>query len=304
MSLSWMQTLRVAAVLEDCTDRLDILGHTMTVEMTREDGTTPVQEKNRLLKLARDCQFISQQMSMLHFELQEKQSFSSLVQALEEEQRRKETIKREEYSNKLRKRTLLKQKQEIENKTRKINDIYILWQQLRDKTVLRKNMVQQAIVLKSQVLQNEARKAENLLVDQLQLLRKQVTNEMESHEETGSHLQNQHEELQRVLHEWQQSTKQMLQDKQKQLDNVCCKRTLNLDKLMDMRRKFREMEQVVMEEKEEQEQLRQQEAKAIAASRLQAWWRGCMVRRGLGTFKKAEVEKKDKKKKTTGKKRK
>lgn len=37
---------------------------------------------------------------------------------------------------------------------------------------------------------------------------------------------------------------------------------------------------------------------------LQAWWRGCMVRRGIGSFKKAEEDKKGKKKKKEGKKKK
>lgn len=37
---------------------------------------------------------------------------------------------------------------------------------------------------------------------------------------------------------------------------------------------------------------------------LQAWWRGCMVRRGLGSFKKAEEGKKGKKGKKEGKKKK
>ncbi len=38
MSLSKIQTLRVAAVLEDCFNQLDILGHTLTRTLNGEVG--------------------------------------------------------------------------------------------------------------------------------------------------------------------------------------------------------------------------------------------------------------------------
>lgn len=43
MSLSQSQSLTVAAVLEDCSDQLDIVGHTLTVQMSRERGAAAAQ---------------------------------------------------------------------------------------------------------------------------------------------------------------------------------------------------------------------------------------------------------------------
>lgn len=43
MSLSRIQSLRLAAVLEDCSDQLDILGHALTVQISRERSSAPAQ---------------------------------------------------------------------------------------------------------------------------------------------------------------------------------------------------------------------------------------------------------------------
>lgn len=112
------------------------------------------------------------------------------------------------------------------------------------------------------------------------------------------------QELLQQLQQWEQQTKQMLQEKEQQLNSVGCKRTVDLDRLTEMKRKvsrsycwtclgelsrmlnrmhghyelnitemrnfvqFREMQQVVMEDREEQEKLRQQQEEAGAATKV------------------------------------
>ncbi|XP_073341516.1 dynein regulatory complex protein 9 [Pagrus major] len=314
MSLSQCQSLTLAAVLEDCSDQLDILGHTLTVQIIRERGAAAAQQKARLTKLRRDCQYISQQLSKLHVELKEKQSFSSLQQTVEEqEQRKKAENMRREAKRQLeqRKQSLQRQKEEQQQKTKKLRDMYqlanILKHQLHEQSLKithRKKFVEKNNELQLQQTQKECGQAEKLLQDQVELLHRQLKEEMRVHEQSEKFLQNHHEELQRQLQQWQQDTKQMQQEKEQQLNTVGCKKTVNLDRLMEMKRRLREMEQVVLEDREEQEILRQQQAEARTATKLQAWWRGCMVRRGLGSFKKAEEDKKGKKKKEGKKKKK
>ncbi|XP_017268629.1 dynein regulatory complex protein 9 [Kryptolebias marmoratus] len=333
MSLSRIQSLRTAAVLEDCSHQLDIMGHCLSVQISRERGATPVQEENRLIRMKSDCQLISQQMSTLSFDLEEKQSFSSLLQAVEEKERKhqeKERKRNTQLELKQKEQMVLRHKQKIQDKLDELNGIGSVWKEQKDKAVKTKdemeNVEEEMELLQTNILKEEAsqdemrepkpwqdgtwqtksqqtktRQAENKLQGQLELLQKQLRGEKRAHEESVKLLQNRHKELQQQLHSWKQQTKQMLQDKQKQVYNFSCKKTLNLDRLMEMRRKFMEMEQVVMEDKKEQEILFQREAEARAATKLQAWWRGCMVRRGLGAFKRAE-DKKTKKKK--GKKKK
>ncbi|XP_036930706.1 dynein regulatory complex protein 9 [Acanthopagrus latus] len=314
MSLSQSQSLTVAAVLEDCSDQLDIVGHTLMVQISRERGAAAVQEKARLTKLRRDCQYISQQLSKLHVELKEKQRFSSLQRVVEEQEQRKEAENmRREAKRQLeqRKRSLQSQKSELQQKTKKLQDMYqfanILRHELHEqslKILHRKKIVEKNNELQLQQAQKECSQAEKLLEDQVELLHRQLKEEARVHEESEKFLQNHHEELQRQLQQWQQDTKQMQQEKEQQLNTVGCKKTVNLDRLMEMKRRLREMEQVVLEDREEQEKLRQQQAEARTATKLQAWWRGCMVRRGLGSFKKAEEDKKGKKKKDGKKKKK
>lgn len=43
MCLSRIQSLRLAAVLEDCSDQLDILGHALTVQINRERSSAAPQ---------------------------------------------------------------------------------------------------------------------------------------------------------------------------------------------------------------------------------------------------------------------
>ncbi|XP_032373667.1 dynein regulatory complex protein 9 isoform X1 [Etheostoma spectabile] len=301
MSLSRTQSVRVAAVLEDCCDQLDILGHTLTVQMDRERGTAAALEKARLAKLRRDCQSISQQVSKLHLELEEKQSLSSLLQVVEDEEQKKKannTRREEKINMEKQKETLLRQKEELKLKNEKRTELHWLAKDLNRqmdeqsfKTANKNKLMEKKMEMQLQQTQRETSETEKLLQDKLELLQDKVIKERRVHEEAKKFLQNRHKELQQQLQQWQQQTTQMLHETEQQLNSVCCKRTVNLDRLMEMKRMFREMEQVVKEDREEQEKLRQQQALAASATKLQAWWRGCMVRRGLGSFKKEEVKK-------------
>ncbi|XP_053183610.1 dynein regulatory complex protein 9 [Scomber japonicus] len=270
MSLSRIQSLRLAAVLEDCSDQLDILGHALTVQISRERSSAPAQEEARMNKLKRD----SEAKRELEFRQQ------NIQRQKEELEQKTETLKKIRHSTLPSPHDMQQINKELRHK---LNE-------QPAKIAKKKKLEEKNNQLQLQKTQKEMGQAEKLLEDQLELRKKQLKEEMRVHEESTKFLQNQHEELQQLLQHWQERTKQMLQEKEQQLNNVRCKRTVILDKLMEMRRKYREMEQVVVEDREEQEKLRQQEAEARAATKMQAWWRGCMVRKGLGSYKKAEEE--------------
>ncbi|XP_006794834.1 dynein regulatory complex protein 9 [Neolamprologus brichardi] len=305
MCLSRIQSLRLVAVLEDCSHQLEILGHILTMRIRRE---RPAQEKAKLRKLTRDCEYISQLMSKLHLELEDKQCFSSLLQAVEEvEQRRRDTnMKREEMKQVgKRRQTLLKQQEELQQKTLKLQVIHHEANKKDHllKMRIKENTKENDTGLQLRKIQSETSQAEALLEGQLELLKKQLKEEVRVYKESQKFLLRQHEELQQLLHELQKHTEQMVQEKSKQLHNMCFKKDLNLDRLEDMKMKFKEMEQMVMEDREEQEKLHQQQARIRAATKLQAWWRGCIVRRGLCGFKKAKKGKKGNKKERKKKKK-
>ncbi|XP_054897965.1 dynein regulatory complex protein 9-like [Poeciliopsis prolifica] len=300
LTLSKIQSLRTVAALEDCAHQLDLLGHSLSVQISRERGSTSTQEKDRLVQLKADCQFICHHVTKLCFELEDTQSFESVPQAMEEDEAQKAARKKreEEKMRKEREHALQIQQQEIEDKKNQIHKMYLLLNDLEDETS--KLQKKKKSVLSPQLVKETWRKVQ--LVDQLELLQRQMEEEARFHEETVTFLQIQYEEFQQRLHKWKQQTKKMQQEKQSKLDNLGCKRTLNIDKLMEMRRMFKEMERVVLHDKKDQELQKQREEEAQAATTIQAYWRGTMVRRGLGPYKK--VEEKKGKKKGGGKKKK
>uniref|UniRef100_A0AAQ4PPX4 Dynein regulatory complex protein 9 n=1 Tax=Gasterosteus aculeatus aculeatus TaxID=481459 RepID=A0AAQ4PPX4_GASAC len=333
MRLSRIESLAAAAVLEDCSDELDVLGLTVALRADKQRGPARAKEKVRLTNLRRDCQSISQQVLKLSSELEEKQSFSSLLAVLEEvkQEREAEEMKRQAKAE-LRQRitTLQRQQAEVQQRISTLKRFNTschhspvhalttgatthrstcpsersvlaekLQEQLDDqknRKAVKKILEEKRMALQLEQVLSNNRKAEKQLEDQREMVQIQLTEEREVHEKSVKFLQNRQEELQLLQQQWQRRTVQMLQEKKLEVATVCCKRTLNLDKLSEMRRKIREMERVVMEDREEQEKLRQQQREARAATKVQEWWRGCMARRGLGSFKKADDKKGEKKK--------
>ncbi|KAK1896254.1 Epidermal growth factor receptor substrate 15 like [Dissostichus eleginoides] len=173
MSLSRIQSLRLAAVVEDCADQLEILGHTLTVQIRKERGDSADQEKARLTKLRRDCQSITQQVSLLHVDLEEKQCITSLLQlGEEEEQKKRDDEMRREAKKELEKRNqaLRIQHEETQEKKEKLKD---LSKQARDlqhkmedlsaKMAHRKKLEEKNLELQLQQTQREGSQAEKLL---------------------------------------------------------------------------------------------------------------------------------------------
>ncbi|KAL6108758.1 iqcg [Pungitius sinensis] len=302
MCLSRVQSLAVAAVLEDCSDELDVLGLAVALRADKERGPAKAQEKARLTNLRRDCQSISQQVLKLSSELEEKQSFSTLLATLEEvkQEREAKDMKRQTKTELMQRITTLRRQQaELQQKDCTLKETERLQEQLNDQTIrenTKKILEEKSLALElEQVLSNNS-KAEKQLEDQREMVQIQLKEEMQVHEKSVKFLLNRQKELQLLQQQWKGRTVNMLQEKKKEVASVCCRRTLNVDKLAEMRRKIREMEQVVMEDREEQEKLRQQQMEARAATKLQKWWRGCMARRGLGSYKKADDKKGEKKK--------
>ncbi|KAM3615165.1 uncharacterized protein V6R79_024359 [Siganus canaliculatus] len=305
MSLSRSQSLRVAAVLEDCSDQLDILGYALAVLITHGQETAmQEQETARVTKLKTDCQGISRQVSKLRLELKEKQTLSSLQEMEEdmEQKKKAENMKREAKKEQDQRRETLQRREEIQQKTKQVQDMAVITHNLEDE--LTTQAVQ--VIMKKNAHENilqQVEQTEKNLESQQELLHKQLEDEKIIHKDFDKFLQSKHKELLQLLQQLEQHTQQILEEKKQNLNSVSCKLTVIRDQLMQMREKFREMEQVVIEDREEQEELYQLEAKKRAAVKVQIWWRGCMLRLGLGHFKKDEEGKKGKKKKE-GKKKK
>ncbi|XP_068179723.1 dynein regulatory complex protein 9 [Antennarius striatus] len=279
MSLSHIQSLRLAAVLEDCAVQLDILGCTLKLRIDQKTGPAA---------------------PGLCLELQEKHSVSPLQETLEEDP----VImnRRENRELELKKQTLKSLHAEAQQKNEKLQEIIKVIEDLKHelseqktKIASRERIEKTHAEMQLQQVQKQNIQAERSLLRQVELLTQELKNAAEIQDMLVTFLDNQHQEWQEELQQWKQQTEEMLQQKKQQLNNVCCKRTVIADRLMDTEERIGDMEQMVMEDEEEQEKLRQLEEQIRAATKIQAWWRGCMVRRGLGSFKKEGKKKKGKK---------
>ncbi|XP_074540285.1 dynein regulatory complex protein 9 isoform X2 [Halichoeres trimaculatus] len=306
MSLSLSQSLTLAAVLRECSDQLDILGYALIVQINREEGSA---QMARLTKLKRDCQFISQHISELYSELEEEHTFTSLQKVVEKEEQK--AMQRGDTWQKEREEKLKNKDREITQKSGKLEDMKQLLKDLRQEVTAKASevahkkeyaaLIAKANELRLQERQVESSETEKKLEEHLEVLQKQIQQEMLNHEASVTFLQHRNKELQQQLSQWHERSGQMLKEKEQKLNKVQCDRTINADRLMEKRRLFTEMEQVVLEDREKMKKLQQQQEEVRAATKLQAWWRGCMVRHGLSGFGKPEEVKKGKKKKTGGK---
>lgn len=87
--------------------------------------------------------------------------------------------------------------------------------------------------------------------------------------------------------------------KQSELDSLKAKKANDLAHLQELTQRFHDYTKVVEEDKDEKEQLRKEAERELeeqrSCTKIQAWWRGVMVRRQLGPYKPKKKGKKGKK---------
>ena len=93
-----------------------------------------------------------------------------------------------------------------------------------------------------------------------------------------------------------------VEKKQSELDSLKSMKASDLARLQELTQTYHEYSKVVQEDKVEKERLRREAERELeelkACVKVQAWWRGIMVRRQLGPYR---IKKKGKKGKKSGK---
>ncbi|KAK7891718.1 hypothetical protein WMY93_023681 [Mugilogobius chulae] len=294
MQLSKTHALRVAAVLEDFQNQLVLLAISFIVDLEKNPHSP--QEKVTLNKLIHDCHTLSELMQTFCEELEETQTFNTLAKKIEVEEQTKQMMA--EHIRRVTKADFREKQALCTNLEEELENKHKLLEKFKDEHDMLESQQEEQHVKEDQLkmLQKDANDREKMLEDQIKLVKEQIKRERRSHSVSIQFLQNQQEEMKQLRTSWEERTQIMREEKTQQLNDIRGKNILNLDRLMEMRRKFRVMEQVVKEDKEEQEKLQQEQDLIKAATKIQAFWRGCMVRKGLGIHKKPEEDKKGKKK--------
>ncbi|XP_051580714.1 dynein regulatory complex protein 9 [Myxocyprinus asiaticus] len=302
--------LSAGSSLSDATEEL----HTSLQRLSINES--PLTTDN-LTKVQHERQFLSDVINGLLVELQKKNTFESLFSVLEEERKKKadllDMINREKESR-LRVKELQKQLLDIHaekaEKCEALEElIAYLKVQIQD---MRVRTGQQGKFVKScaEQLVYEGQKTnshkEKELEDEVRMLQEKNKEEKDVHMEMMTFLNRQHTSLQEKLQFWIQCYEKDLEEKEQEITALKNTRANKLAQLQELSKKCRDMQQVIIEDRMEKERLRVQlekeQMERDAATKIQSWWRGTLVRKGLGSSKKGEKSKAKKGKK--GKKKK
>ncbi|XP_065339813.1 dynein regulatory complex protein 9 [Cloeon dipterum] len=142
---------------------------------------------------------------------------------------------------------------------------------------------------------------EKILEEQLDIVNEETSNELRVHTELQIALEKVIKKIENMKSDWDAKYLKDVEDKNEQLRREREKREQNLSELkhlaevyVEHKKELREWQQFCHERQVALEKLRYENAMATI---VQAWWRGTMVRRGLGAYKKKKSPPKGAKKK-------
>ncbi|XP_067275781.1 dynein regulatory complex protein 9 isoform X2 [Pseudorasbora parva] len=261
---------------------------------------------DNLAKVQRDRQFVSDVIDGLIVELQNKNTFQSLLSAVGEERKKKvqllDIINREE-EGRLRIKALQKQLLDIhKQKTEECERLHGLEDYLREQVQhMRVKTNRQEKFVKScaeqlvfQGLKLNSHK-ENELEDEVRMLQERTEEENNVHMEMEIFLKRQHASSQEKFQFWIQRYEKDMEEKEQEISALKNKRNNSQARIQELSKKCRDMQKVIIEDRTEKEHLRAQlekeQKEKDSATKIQAWWRGTLVRKGLGSPKKAAKSK-------------
>ena len=153
--------------------------------------------------------------------------------------------------------------------------------------------------------QKRCNMAEKEMREEIDQLRQKIDEETRVNAEIESFLRAHQMDLEQKVEVWMEKYDKDVESKQHELDVLKASQAKDLIRLQELTKLYAEYEQVVVEDRIEKEKARrkaEQEAEELkSAIHLQSWFRGIMVRRGLGAYNKKKKKKGGKKGKKSGK---
>uniref|UniRef100_A0A3B1KB73 Dynein regulatory complex protein 9 n=1 Tax=Astyanax mexicanus TaxID=7994 RepID=A0A3B1KB73_ASTMX len=300
--IAGVDRLRVCAVLERCADQLAILGNIMPdIRRVRPgaeeaEGLCRAERRQTLAKAERDRQVVAQVITDLLSEIQESGTFYSLVQATEEEKRKGDLQPDTFISQELRIKDLQQQLVDIQKeKTLEIErldgirtEMEKQLQQVTLQTSKKKNYAISSTDLFIYQGEKMARQKEQSLKEKKKMVQARIEEAIRVQEDTESFLKTEKTDLQEKL------------EKEQELSILKSQRADIQAQLQSLALKCKEMDQFIIVDEMEREalqlQLEKEQQEKEAATKIQAWWRGTLVRKAMKAKSKAKGGKKGKRK--------
>ncbi|NXI43590.1 DRC9 protein, partial [Galbula dea] len=287
-------------------------------------STLPV--KN-LQKIQADRQYASDVITVTMEKMQESGTFHSLTEANEREKAKKSKFRdfliREEEGKKEIK-SLEKQLQDVKKETEielKNRDTMIVYlknelQEMKAKTNRESCYAKKSTGLQIYQTQKKCSNEENVLEKEIQKLRRKTEEEIRVHTETENFLRQYYKKVEEKLEYWVDKYENDTDAKDEELDALKAEKANNLETLQRIAEECQIFEETIIRDRAEMEaerrQKEQEDLELRSILKLQAWWKGTMVRRNLGPYKalkkmleKQQLEQKEKgRKEKTGAKKK
>uniref|UniRef100_A0A8D0H7B0 Dynein regulatory complex protein 9 n=1 Tax=Sphenodon punctatus TaxID=8508 RepID=A0A8D0H7B0_SPHPU len=253
-----------------------------------------------LKKVQADRQHASDVVADTMQELQIWGTFRSLLQAVEREKAKKTSfctvVSREEVGRKQIK-SLQKQLQdvnkekelELENRNEMIAYLKDQLQEMKAKTDMENRYVKKDTELQVSQTHEKCRSTEESLLNEIEKMRIKTDQEIRVHMEIENFLKQQQMKLEEKLEYWMDKYEKDTESKQQQLNSLKASKAADLATLQELAKQCRLFEQVIIEDRVEKEAARRKVEQDVlemeSVLKLQAWWRGMMVRRFLGPYK-------------------
>ncbi|XP_061049178.1 dynein regulatory complex protein 9 isoform X2 [Eubalaena glacialis] len=366
--LSFLDVLRISAVLEDTTDQLSILNYIMPVQyekrksisvnnkeihlegkslekpllvsksskisspfVHKEEPKLPeirqggqfnkvqdlifkkptrqtIMNTETLKKIQIDRQFLSDVITETVQELQDSGTFTNLLKALGKERENKmhfyNIIAREKNGRKkiksLQKQLLNVKRErqaEVQSRHEYIAHLKDQLQEMKAKTSMENRYMKRNTELQISQTQKKCSKTEELLLEEIEKLRLKTEEENRIHAEIEIFLRKEQQKLEEKLEVWMEKFDKDTEMKQNELNALKAAKASDLAHLQELAKTIREYEQVIIEDRIEKEKTRkkieQDHLELKSSIKLQAWWRGTVVRKEIGGFKMPKKDKDD-----------
>ncbi|XP_014638489.1 PREDICTED: IQ domain-containing protein G [Ceratotherium simum simum] len=162
-------------------------------------------------------------------------------------------------------------------------------QEMKAKTNMENRYMKRNTELQISQTQKKCNKTEELLLEEIEKLRSKTEEENRIHMAIELFLRKEQQKLEEKLEFWMEKFDKDTEMKQNELNALKSAKATDLAHLQDLAKTLREYEQVIIEDRLEKERTRKKieqdrlELKSII--KLQAWWRGTVVRNEIGGFR-------------------
>ncbi|XP_014686176.2 dynein regulatory complex protein 9 [Equus asinus] len=269
-----------------------------------------VMTSETLKKIQIDRQFFTDIITDTMQELEKSGTFNTLLNALRKERENKmhfyDIIAREKKGRKqiksLQKQLINVKRErqaEVQGRNEYISHLKDQLQEMKAKTNMENRYMKKNTELQISQTQKKCNKTEELLLEEIEKLRSKTEEENRIHMEIEVFLRKEQQKLEEKLEFWMEKFDKDTEMKQNELNALKSAKAADLAHLQDLAKTLREYEQVIIEDRLEKEKTRkkieQDELELKSILKLQAWWRGTVVRNEIGGFRLPKKDKDDSK---------